>query len=626
MKKIFSILAIAAAMMACSKDDATTETTTEVAHATYTLKGYSSNDTRTEFGTPEGNRIPFHWSEGDKILVLNQDVNEEGGTASEYTISAGEGTSSATFVSGGGGNVVTPDNGKTVCYNLSAKKGGFGIIDANDAKTASVPAEQSTAKTLGENGDFGYAVVEDGAFTLQHATAYLWFDIEELPEGYTLESIRFDAGDAIVAGNAKWNGSDFDTPTNGSSVIELAVDENATKIAMVVLPTEIESATITYELGNATDSKLGTKTLSSKTIESGKTYKISVNLTEAELYELRVLTFEEGTEQFENYSFEYYDGATYSYETADIYCWSDLIAPDGAQYGHGYMYDPMGGMFPVNYWWCDEGNTGLGNMMSPLGYPSGGHAISNYFVNSYASGDGNENLFNLIRQSYGDEFVDNILSWGMPEDQLCDVLGWFLMQLSVYDSKKTDEFGTNGSGHNGSNNFAVQYGYMDEAQTNGYATQICYVLPSLCFLDYDSSDYSDATSDSGFAYTEPHVIDHMYVTNTAYTLNQLTYGVTVGGNNGFKPSDETPYVGLKEDSWFKIVATGYDENLQITGTTEFYLCKNGKCVTEWTKWDLSSLGAVVKVEFNFEGDEFMTGGFGLTIPAYFAYDDVAVRF
>jgi hypothetical protein len=49
-------------------------------------------------------------------------------------------------------------------------------------------------------------------------------------------------------------------------------------------------------------------------------------------------------------------------------------------------------------------------------------------------------------------------------------------------------------------------------------------------------------------------------------------------------------------------------------------------VVEWQKWDLSVLGAVVKVRFNFLYSEDMGGNYGFTIPGYFAYDDVAVRF
>jgi hypothetical protein len=85
---------------------------------------------------------------------------------------------------------------------------------------------------------------------------------------------------------------------------------------------------------------------------------------------------------------------------------------------------------------------------------------------------------------------------------------------------------------------------------------------------------------------------------------------------------------LSDESTFKIVAYGY-ETLDDTEPTEceFYLLDKGKkFVTEWTKWDLSVLGKVVKVSFNLEGSADMVGSYGLSIPAYFAYDDVAVRF
>jgi hypothetical protein len=49
-------------------------------------------------------------------------------------------------------------------------------------------------------------------------------------------------------------------------------------------------------------------------------------------------------------------------------------------------------------------------------------------------------------------------------------------------------------------------------------------------------------------------------------------------------------------------------------------------ITEWTKWDLTSLGKVAKVAFNLEASSDLIGEWGLASPAYFAYDDVTVRF
>lgn len=570
MKRFFTILALAAMVVGCSKD-------VEVAQqpTLYTLTGYSDINTRTAFGTPNDSSIPFVWSAGDKIWVGNQQSSplETGGD------------SSATFT------VATePQEGATIYYNMKS----LGSI-------ANIPAEQDANNSLGENGDFGYATVSNGSFTLQHATAYLWFDVTRANgelEGATLESITIDASDATIAGTAKWNGSAFNTPTQSKSVItltvgkELATANEGVMAAAVVLPTELSKLTLTYEFTVGSETKYYKKVIEkSRTLESGRTYRIAVEgLKASDLwdnadYTLRILTFEDNTE-----SWEYYNLGGHT----DIYNWSDLIPQK--QYGDILNYGETMFGSDVDYWWYDEGNTNLKNVTSEYGFASGGHTISNYYVNSYDSDD----KYDLIAYFYGQDYVDE---W-LEQDQKDSGLGWFLLQLSVYDDGGAEDAGRGGRGHNGSDNFAVQFGYMDIPINQS----MCWELPSLTFED-----------------GEARVIDHMWVTNTAYTLNQLMCGVKSEDNNTFMPPGDTPYMGPTEDTWFKIVATGYDENENMTGEVYFFLCEEGVPVTEWSKWDLSELGAVVKVEFNIIGSEDMSGGYGLTMPAYFAYDDVAVR-
>ena len=78
---------------------------------------------------------------------------------------------------------------------------------------------------------------------------------------------------------------------------------------------------------------------------------------------------------------------------------------------------------------------------------------------------------------------------------------------------------------------------------------------------------------------------------------------------------------------FHIVAIGQDANGNEISRTSFalYLGKDS-VVTTWQKWDLSVLGEVVSVGFNLVGSADLYGDWGLNAPAYFAYDDVAVRF
>ena len=202
------------------------------------------------------------------------------------------------------------------------------------------------------------------------------------------------------------------------------------------------------------------------------------------------------------------------------------------------------------YSWNDEGNTGLQHSFVTP-YWGGGHVISNYKLENYET---------------------------LPEGKW----GWYELQMSVPIG-----------GHNGSCNFCVHNGYSDF---------------------FNSQMYDAALEGFNFPEGVERVVDHMYVTNTNYVLNSLTYG------DGFNSA-------ATDETYLKIIAYGYDDNDVATGTAEFYLCNTGKkLVTDWQKWDLSSLGKVNKIVFNFKASEDQSGSYGLNCPAYFAYDDVAVRF
>ena len=160
--------------------------------------------------------------------------------------------------------------------------------------------------------------------------------------------------------------------------------------------------------------------------------------------------------------------------------------------------------------------------------------------------------------------------------------GWYELQMC-----------TPIGGNNGSANFAVHNGYSDS-----FNSQL-----------YDSSlhgfEFADGTE---------RVIDHMYVTNTNYVLNSLLFG------DGFNSP-------ATDDTYFKIVAYGFNANDEQVGSLEFTLCDGtDDIITEWTKWDLKALGKVARVAFNFTASADQIGDYGMNSPAYFAYDDVEVQF
>ena len=164
--------------------------------------------------------------------------------------------------------------------------------------------------------------------------------------------------------------------------------------------------------------------------------------------------------------------------------------------------------------------------------------------------------------------------------------GDYQHQLAVYYKDPATGFG----GHGGSKNFCVHFGYMDDSGFN-----MTENLPSIYFMD-------------GVA----RVVDHMYVMWTTYLANCVS-----NGNGLTAPLDPDGYV--------KVIATGYDENgTKVEPSLEFSLASADGQISEWTKWDLSALGKVMMIEFNMTGDS--DNGYGFSQPAYFCYDDVAVRF
>lgn len=265
----------------------------------------------------------------------------------------------------------------------------------------------------------------------------------------------------------------------------------------------------------------------------------------AQDYTLRTLTFEDS------------DYASESANYLGVKNWSSLI--DSPQYGGELLYGDNHGVTTsastsVNYKWYDKGNTYLYSELpenwGTKMYWGGGHAISNYW-------DGN--------LSHGDH----------------------TNQLAVY-VKDNQGNGTMGHGHNGSNNFAVHYGYRDNS---GYSASN---LPTLSFGD-------------GVA----RVIDHMYVNINTYLANAL-----------INDNDLTSKLGA--DDYVAIEATGYKEDGSKKTITTHLAYGTDYIADHWTKWDMQELGKVKKVEFNVVGTS--DNGYGFSMPAYFCYDDVAVQF
>ena len=147
---------------------------------------------------------------------------------------------------------------------------------------------------------------------------------------------------------------------------------------------------------------------------------------------------------------------------------------------------------------------------------------------------------------------------------------------------------TQGGGHNGSNNFLVAYGTVGSLVPEAPLGQ-----PILHFAD-------------GVART----IKSCYVASTSYFVN-----VARNGNSFAEP--------LGDDDVVKIYATGFDKSGRQTGVVEKIFARKGNLTEQWTKWDLSALGEVVKVNFDVLGGPETP--YGMTTPKYFAIDDITIE-
>ncbi|MDO4489208.1 MAG: DUF4465 domain-containing protein, partial [Eubacteriales bacterium] len=242
--------------------------------------------------------------------------------------------------------------------------------------------------------------------------------------------------------------------------------------------------------------------------------------------------------------------------------WDALI--DEPQYGGPLLYGEGGSGMADPYEWLDV-ETGLYHALLP----------SNSF-----GGEGNDYCY----WSYG-EAISNYVSGDIADTGDAD------HQLTVY-KEGVSGVKRSGGGHNGSNNFVVHYGYADTA---GYGLSEEY-LPRL---------YLTNGGDKG------SVIDHMYIKLTNYLLNCIVEG------NGLTSA-------MGENDVLYVRAIGYDAKDNKISETRMNVCEGQNLIVQdWTKWDLSSLGEVFSVALEINGTS--DNGYGFSQPAYFAFDDVAIR-
>ena len=111
--------------------------------------------------------------------------------------------------------------------------------------------------------------------------------------------------------------------------------------------------------------------------------------------------------------------------------------------------------------------------------------------------------------------------------------------------------------------------------------------------------------------------DHFWVTNSTYAALSMLHGDSF--TEAFKAGD-----------WFKLTISALDKNDNPTGKAiDFYLADfrtptSPGVITEWTMIDLTPLGNKVHtVQFSLSSSD--EGDWGMNTPAYFCFDNVAIK-
>jgi outer membrane murein-binding lipoprotein Lpp len=228
-------------------------------------------------------------------------------------------------------------------------------------------------------------------------------------------------------------------------------------------------------------------------------------------------------------------------------------------------------------------------------YLAGPTSYGDNLYSSYAGADryvgyddAGSGLLMMVNESYGShDFWNGGIAISQWNDMATE---GYLNQCSVYYRDPV----TGRGGCDGSATFAVGFGYNDPFYLGDSRSRLTF----------------------GDGATEA-VFDHFYVTNSTYAALAMTNGYFVARPFSYATHD-----------WFRLIIEGFRANGASTGTVEVYLADfrtpaSPGLLTEWMPVDLSPLGAVETLTFDFQSSD--TGDYGMNTPGYFCFDNLALK-
>jgi hypothetical protein len=137
---------------------------------------------------------------------------------------------------------------------------------------------------------------------------------------------------------------------------------------------------------------------------------------------------------------------------------------------------------------------------------------------------------------------------------------------------------------------------------------------------YSGVNFAVATMGASVSF-DLKTLDGFYITNSTYVtlsiLNGDSFAKQFGGESG------------DDEDWYMLSVVGMVDAV-VAGTVDFYLADyrftdntEDYIINDWSWLDLSSLGNITSLQFNWSSSD--NGDWGMNTPAYFCMDDLSVN-
>jgi len=139
-------------------------------------------------------------------------------------------------------------------------------------------------------------------------------------------------------------------------------------------------------------------------------------------------------------------------------------------------------------------------------------------------------------------------------------------------------------------------------------------------MAYSGNNFAVATTGATVSF-EPNTINGFYITNSTYASESMLNGDSFAKQFGGESGDD--------EDWYLLSINGLVDTV-VTNTIEFYLADyrfsdntQDYIVNDWTWLDLSSLGNITSLQFNWSSSD--NSDWGMNTPEYFCMDDLSIN-